>query len=841
MEDRGRVPGSSDFGTLLRQYRLAAGLSQEALAERARMSTEGISALERGYRRTPQRETLSLLAGALVLNDERREEFEAAAARSVLLGRGTSVTVGPWADGTTVNLPIALTSFVGRESELHEIKTLVREHRMVTLTGAGGIGKTQTALRVASALPGSANIAVCFIGLASISDPSFVVGAIASALRVQEVPNRPLIETLLVYLDNKALLLILDNCEHVITEAAIVATRLLTGCPRVRILATSREPMRAAGEYCYRLPSLSLPSPEASRQLSATDATVYGAIVLFTDRACAANHRFTLTDENAPIVADLCRRLDGIPLAIELAAARVSHLSLNVLVQKLDDRFGVLTGGERTALPRQQMMRTTIDWSYNLLAAPERRVLERLSVFAGGCTLAAAAAVCGGEEATEVEVFNLLSSLVDKSLVVADLEGTEPRYRLLESFRQYAREKLATRTERNAVAHRHAIAYLEHATRVSQRLNALNDAVLAVRLQEELDNYRSALQWTLIERSDIFLGQRLAGQLLGVWGHTPVEGRRWITLALELVDERTPVSVLAELNFAQATVAWLLSEYAPQLVSSETAIEHYRVVGDELGIARAQWRQGQALMCLRRVADAKIVLEAALQCARGLSDRQLVARLLVCLGYAGGLGGNLDAARNYTAEALLIFESLGNRVSVAWTLDDLGEHEFLSGDADLAIRHATDALATFRTFNDARGVAAVLGGLAVYLVSLARFDEAEECAREALELARDRQWEVKAASSLQHLATIAAQRPQGDAERTGKARARAARILGFADARFRAIGSPRIALMEWQYGRVISALRESLGADAVARLMAEGASMTEEQAVEEALQTPVRH
>ena len=423
MEDRGRVAGSSDFGMLLRRYRLAAGLSQEALAERARMSTEGISALERGYRRTPQRETLALLVSALGLDEEQRAEFEATAARSVLLGRGTSVTVGPWADGATLNLPLALTSFVGRASELDEIATLVREHRMVTLTGTGGIGKTQTALHVASALREFDSIALCFIGLASVSDASLVVAAIASALRLQEVPNRPLLETLLAYLKNKTLLLILDNCEHVITQAAAVAATLLTGCARVRILATSREPLRAAGEYCYRLPSLSLPSPKASRQLSVSEAAGYGAIVLFIDRARAANHRFTLTDENAPIVAVLCRRLDGVPLAMELAAARVSHLSLNALVQKLDDRFEVLTGGDRTALPRQQMMRATIDWSYNLLAAPERRVFERLSVFAGGCTLAAAATVCGGEEAAEVELFNLLSSLVDKSLVVADSRG----------------------------------------------------------------------------------------------------------------------------------------------------------------------------------------------------------------------------------------------------------------------------------------------------------------------------------------------------------------------------------------------------------------------------------
>jgi predicted ATPase/transcriptional regulator with XRE-family HTH domain len=820
---------------LLRQYRLAAGLSQEALAERARISTQGISALERGYRRTPQRETLSLLVGALALSDEQREEFEAAAARSVLLGRGASVTVGPWADGASTALTLALTSFVGRETELEEIATLVHEHRMVTLAGTGGIGKTQTALQFATALCGPADVAVCFIGLASVSDPTLVVTAIASALRLQEVPNRSLLETLLAYLKNKALLLILDNCEHVIIEAATVAATLLTGCPRVRILATSREPLRAAGEYCYRLPSLSLPSPRAGRQLGVSDAASYGAIVLFRDRACAANHHFALTDENAPIAAEICRRLDGIPLAIELAAARVNLLSVKALAKKIDDTFQVLTGGERTALPRQQTMRATIEWSYDLLAAPEQRVFERLAVFAGGCTLAHAVEVCVGEEATEVEVFNLLSSLVDKSLVVADLDGIEPRYRLLESFRQYAREKLAMRGEHGAVARRHAVAYLECARRTTRRRDEPDSAFLEIETQKELDNYRSALQWALADRGDVPLGQRLAGQLRGVWGNSPVEGRRWVTSALVLVDERTPANVLADLCFAQATFAFCLREYATQLSSSETAIAHYRVVGDELGIAGAQSLAGHALMFLERVPEAKMVLKDALQRARELNSRRLLAYLIRLLGYASAIDGDPLLARSYVAKALSILEPLGNKVEVAWALDDLGEHEYLSGNADVALRHATDALATFRTFNHARGIAAALRSSAIYLAHLARFDEAEQCARESLELARDGQWESMLVSSLQHLAAVAALRPQVDAEHAGTSRALAARIFGFSDAQMgETIGLRRFSNVDRQYGPVISALRESLGADALAKLMAEGAAMTEEQAVEAA-------
>ena len=317
-----------------------------------------------------------------------------------------------------------MASFVGRERELDEIATLVREHRLVTLTGSGGVGKTQTALQVATALTDAS--AAWFVGLAPISDPSLIPAAIASALRVQEVPTRPLLETLLEYLKHKTLLLILDNCEHVVTQAATVADALLANCPRVRILATSREPLRAGGEQVYRIPSL-----------SAGD-----SIALFSDRARAVDHRFALTDDIAPAVAELCRRLDGIPLAIELAAARVDSLSIAALVERLEARFRVLAGGGRTALPRQQTMRATIDWSYDLLSAPEQRVFERLSVFAGGCTLASAQAVCAGDDVATADVFDLISSLVDKSMVVAEFDGLEPRYRLLESFRQYACEKL---------------------------------------------------------------------------------------------------------------------------------------------------------------------------------------------------------------------------------------------------------------------------------------------------------------------------------------------------------------------------------------------------------------
>ncbi len=790
------------------------------------MSTNGISALERGSRRTPQRETVALLAAALALGSAQREEFESAA-RSELLRRETG----------TSNLPLALTTFVGREAELDEIAALVSDHRLVTITGAGGVGKTQTALHVVTALRDASAGAVCFIGLASVGDPSSVVPAIASALGMQEVPNLEQLETIVNYLKNKALILIFDNCEHVIARAASVVETLLARCPRVRVLATSREPLRAAGEFTYRLPSLSVPMPETALMLNAVRAETYGAIALFSDRARAVEHRFTLTDENAPVVAEICRQLDGIPLAIELAAARVNLLSVGALAGKLEHRFRILTGGERTALPRQQTMRATIDWSYDLLAPPQQRLFERLSVFAGGCTLATAAAVCAGEDVSETGVANFLSSLVDKSLVVADLDGFEPRYRLSESSRQYAREKLATRGERDAVARRHGLACLELAARLERAYDSEPDEIWRALGDAELDNWRAALQWTLTDRADVLLGQRLVAELNALWQNfAPLEGRRWLALALEDSGDRTPASIRASLAYVEAIIASQLREYKVALPASENAIARYRAIEDELGVARGQTIAGHALMCLGRVAEAKTLLHEALEAARRLGNRRLIAYTLRCLAYVDAVGGDVVAARGYVAQALPIYEAMGAKLKAAWTIDDLGEYEFCAGNPELAVAHATEALATFREFNDMRGGAIILSNLAGYLVSLARYDEAQACAREALELAREHQLGAFAANALQNLAAIKALRPHNEGERTSPAGARAARILGFVDARLASMGSVRPYAPAQQYETMLGMLRDAMGSDGVARLMADGSTMTEEQAVEEALE-----
>ncbi len=837
VEDGSQAAGASDFGTLLRCHRVAAGLSQGALAERARMSANGIGALERGYRRTPHHETLLLLAGALALDERQREEFEATAVRSGLPRRvgGASVTVGPWADAAITNLPLALTSFIGRERELDEIAKLMHHHRMVTLTGAGGVGKTQTALHVANALSGADGGAVCFIGLAPIGNPSLVTSTIASTLGLQQVSDRPLLEALVAYLKNKVLLLILDNCEHVVMEAATAAQALLAGCPHVRILTTSREALRAAGEYIYSIPSLRVPSAEATRTLSAADAVEYAAILLFGNRAEAAESHFAITDENAPTVADLCRRLDGIPLAIELAAARVNVLPVKSIVEKLTDRFRILTGCERTALPRQHTMRATIDWSYDLLSAPERKLFELLSVFAGGFTLGAATNVCAGDDVAEGDVLDLLSSLVDKSLLVTDLFASEPRYYLLESFRQYALEKLATNGERNIVAHRHAIAYLEQARQLERAHFYEPDEIARAQADLELDNWRAALHWTLIDRGDVLLGQQLTGELSVLWStFAPVEGRRWLAAAMALVDDRTPTNVLARLDYTEATIANAVGQSEVQLASIRSAVARYRVIGDSVGLAFALSNEIQTLFDLARVAEGKSMLPGALALAQSVGNRWLVGYILRLFVDASRADGDLDAARSYVAEALQYYDPIKANLDVAKIMMQLSEIERVMGNAELALRYATPALATIREFNQPRAIATTLLTMAACLVMVARFGEAAASAREALVLARDFQLSGIAAEALLSLGRIVAVRPQGLAEPKLVSCARAGRILGFAHARL--FGLARHQRDEQpDFDCALTVLRDTLGVDALEKCMAVGAAMSEEEAVEVAL------
>lgn len=809
-EERG---AGTHFGNLLRRFRLASGLSQEALAERAQMSTNGISALERGYRRTPQRATLALLTRGLALDEAQRREFEAAALRAAVPHRRGSVTIGPWPDALAASLPLSLASFEGRQRELDEIAALLREHRLVTITGAGGVGKTQTALRASMATSDALNIAVCYAELAPIGDSSLLTTVIATALGVQEAPDRPLRETLIAFLKNKTLLLLLDNCEHVLSEAASHAEFLLHACPDLRILATSRERLKIAGEHCYRLPPLDENS----------------AVALFQKRARSAHHAFALTTEEAPIVAEICRRLDGIPLGIELAAARAALLSLKTIAARLNARFALLTGGSRTAVPRQQTMRALIDWSYDLLSEREQTAFRKLSIFASGFTLQTAAAVCGEDDAA---MLDRITSLVEKSLLQAEPSAYDTRYRMLESVREYARCRLVERGENDAAANAHANALLTLASQLDASCETTPDQAWEAQAEPELENWRAALAWALGAGGDVAAGLRLTSALRVAWVRfAPVEGRRWVLLAAQSADGVND-GVSAGLELAEGRLHFVLHDYRAACATGERALAAYRRLGDERGIALAQRIVASSLVLLGREAEGEALALEALEVANAFGMRETAGFILVSLAVARVAASDFEGARSRLTEALVLartdgFERLAKDVAM-----NLAEVEFLNGDALTALRLARESLEIHR---DAVQSIMALNNSVMYLLALGRYDEGRAAAREVLTRVADQQNDFMLIGALQHVAVLAELRSREGTVDAGDQRARAARLIGYVDAWWTA----RELKLEWnekaEYEKLMKALRDALGDDELAKYAAQGRAWSTDRAVAEAM------
>jgi len=635
------------------------------------------------------------------------------------------------------NLPPARTSFVGREHEVVEIKRVLPTTRLLTLTGAGGSGKTRLALEVAKDLLETYPDGVWLVELAGLSEGELGVQAVAAVLRVREQQRSLLWDTLVDYLRPKDVLLILDNCEHLIEATARLIDGLLVGCPKLRVLATSRELLGVPGEVVWRVPSLPVPDPRSPA--TAERLSGYASVRLFVDRARQRDTAFGLGSRNARAVADICRRVDGIPLAIELACARIGVLSPEQIAQRLKNSLKLLTGGDRMATPRHQTLKGTLDWSYELLDEPERKLFERLSVFMGGWTLEAAETVGTGDGVEEEDILELLSRLVDKSLVVAEAVEGEARYRMLEPIRQYGLEQLEQRGNADAARRRHAAFFLALAEESEPELRGPQQGEWLERLEMEHDNLRAALSWALGQEEETELELRLGGALGEFWhlrGYLS-EGRRWLQAGLAK-GEATLTAARTRALARAGYIAWEQGDYPHSVALSEESLTLSRKLGDATGAAAALYTLGWAAMFGNQIERASALIGEAITLQRAAGDTAGVARSLLILGFVANYRRDYERATALYEESLMLAREAGDGFAIALSLGvgalaalGRGEHqqtkllceEGLQTSRQLQMKHLTAAYLH---------VAASLAGSQGKAARSARLWGAAEALREAI-------------------------------------------------------------------------------------------------------------
>ena len=620
-------------------------------------------------------------------------------------------------------VPIQRTSFVGRESELVDIRGDLAMTRLLTLTGAGGTGKTRLALELAGDLAGAYQDGAWLVELAPLSEPDLVIQRVARSLGVREQPGLQLENTLLGVLREKELLIVLDNCEHLIDAAARLADALVDACPRVRILATSREPLRVPGETIRLLSPLSVPDSSED----AAGIARHGAVRLFVERVRLRLPAFEITPQNRQAIVDLCRKLDGIPLALELAAARAGTLAMEQVAQRLEDSLTFLNTGPRTVAPRQRSLRASLEWSHGLLGEPERKLFARLSVFAGGFTLEAAEAVCPGDGIREEGVLGLLSNLVDKSLVVAETTAAGGvRYRMLEPVRQYASVKLDDSTEAEAVRYRHAAFFLELAERAVPELKGPGQVEWLQRLEGDNDNLRVAMAW-LLERGEVETVVRMAWALWIFWlihAHMD-EGRRWIEAALAKGENLTGQQ-RAQALWVQASTYY--GKGTPEQIERmcEEAATLFRQAGDKYGLGHVVAGSASAAMQQGDARRATSLFKESLELARDVGDKWAQSSVLGHVGSMYLAQGNYEEAMRYFEEGLALSNEIGNKLSVSLTLYNMALAAQGQGDYERARELYAEGLRSSSTTDDKANTAYCLEGLAQVA---AEYEETERAAR----------------------------------------------------------------------------------------------------------------
>jgi len=767
----------------------------------------------------------------------------------------------------TCNVPTPLTSLIGREQEVAAAYDLLLrpEVRLVTLTGPGGVGKTHLSLQIASDLFNDLTDGVCFIPLATISEPDLVVPTIAHELGVKEIGDQALLDLLKAYLRDKQLLLLLDNFEQVLVAAPRLA-ELLSACPHLKILVTSRAVLHIHGEHEF--PVLPLALPDLKHSSKSEDLAQYAAVVLFLERARAVKPDFQVTAINSHVIAQICVHLDGLPLAIELAAARIKLLPPRTLLGRLERRLSVLTSGAQDVPARQQTLRNTVEWSYNLLDAQEQRLFQRLSVFVGGCTLQAIEAICAalGDSDGEGQVLDKVASLIDKSLLQQTGQGEdELRLGMLETIREYGLERLTVSGEAEATRQAHAVYYLALAEEASAELSGPGQAVWLERLEGEHDNLRAVVRWSLepaddrAQRREVLL--RLGGALVEFWhvhGHYS-EGRNVLERALA-GSEGVAAPVRAKALCAAAMLITMQGEAEQATVLAEESLTLSRALGYSPGIARALYLLGHAAWLQGDLVRAGALLEESSELCRAMDDRDSVAFTLYNLANLARYQGEYAKARALLEESLTLFRERANKRGMALALlldaelrflahrdpalihplleeslalfteigdkDGLALHCYVSGqvalskgDASMARSLLEESLALYRDLGDRQRMAQVLVGLAKVEAYQGDLSTAHILYKESLSVARVG-YKLDIASGLEGLANVVA--AQGEF-------AWATRLWGAAEALRDTMGAPLPPFERPDYEHATATARTALGAEAFTAEWAEGKTMTLEQ------------
>ena len=812
-----------EFGELLRRARHAAGMTQEELAERAGVSARGISDLERGARRTPQRTTLDLLADALDVPDTERSTWKRA--RQVSARRTMpAVAVAPRPPPSAARLPHPPSSLIGRQRETQDVVTLLRDLcvRLVTLTGPGGVGKTRLALAVAEQVQEDFRDGVVYVSLQSHTKPELLPAAIAQALNVREVGNQALVERLVEVLRDKQLLLILDNFEHLLPAAPLVSD-LLVACPNLTILVTSRVVLHLYGEYDYFLPPLAL--PDSIHDLQPEQAQVYEAVQLFIVRGQAANASFNLTSENASTVAAICTRLDGLPLAIELAAARLRMFPPQELLTRLEHPLAVLTNGPLDVPARQQALRATLAWSSSLLSENEQRLFRQLAIFRGGWTLEAAEAVCD----PDLNVFGGLSTLVDHSLVTQheQPDGTA-RFSMLETIHDFAQERLEQDSDPHAKHAQHAEYFTQLAEQARMALQAGSDQQYWLMcLESEIANLRAAFDWT-VSRDDVETARRLAVSLEEFWyahGYGS-EGRRWLKLVLESADS-IPVGVRANLNKALGKLAGDCGDYQEAETFLERAISLYRDADDPMGLASAYEAAGDTAQYQGEFERARRQYQQGLDIARAARFPRGIAGGLAGLSIVEWVEGNNRQAETFASECLQVALENDDQISITMAHTFLGYIALAQGEPDTAARWAEEGIACARELGDFGYLALGLELLGDIELERENYPEAQEHLQESLRGFWAAGEMMPIAHSLEGLASVASGLGSY---------VRSAQLLGASAVLRKRIGSPMRPPLLGTYDRTVAAARMALDEESFRLAEDEGRSWSLERAVDCALQ-----